>query len=262
MNKTALLVLTASLFATALPVAGHADQFVNGNFEDGTLSGWTQGGGSWSSGPYPTPTDYLPGGAAYSPGALKNSVVSQGFDPRTDNALRTVYAGNYSARVNDEVNDYSVSVISQRVNNYTDPIIAFAYAAVLQESHGPTDSDAFIVSLYDATTSTTIFSYNLNSATAPGVFTRSSSGWYYSDWLTQSIDVSGLQGDDFILSLLANDCPYGGHAGYAYLDGFGGIVPPPTGIPEPSTWAMIILGFGGVGFAGWRRSRKTALAAA
>jgi hypothetical protein len=27
-------------------------------------------------------------------------------------------------------------------------------------------------------------------------------------------------------------------------------------VPEPSTWAMIILGFGGVGFMAYRRSRK------
>ena len=28
------------------------------------------------------------------------------------------------------------------------------------------------------------------------------------------------------------------------------------GIPEPSTWAMMILGFAGVGFMAYRRSRK------
>jgi hypothetical protein len=264
MNRTALLVLTASLFTAAVPVAGHADQFVNGAFEDGTLNGWTQGGGSWSSGAYPTPADYLPGGVDYNTATMVNSVVTQGFDPRTDGNLRTVYAGNYSAKVNNELNDYSVSVISQRVDNYTDPIIAFAYAAVLQDSHGPTDSDAFIVSLEDVTTNETIFSYNLNSATAPGVFTQSSSDWYYSDWLTQSIDVSDRQGHDFILSLLANDCPYGGHAGYAYLDGFGGVIPPVTGgTPEASTWFMMIAGFGGMGFIAYRkRGTKTALSAA
>ena len=31
--------------------------------------------------------------------------------------------------------------------------------------------------------------------------------------------------------------------------------------PEPSTWAMMILGFAGVGFAGYRASRKAATAA-
>jgi hypothetical protein len=28
-------------------------------------------------------------------------------------------------------------------------------------------------------------------------------------------------------------------------------------VPEPSTWAMMLLGFVGLGFAGWRRARKT-----
>ncbi|HWY84382.1 MAG TPA: PEP-CTERM sorting domain-containing protein [Roseiarcus sp.] len=30
--------------------------------------------------------------------------------------------------------------------------------------------------------------------------------------------------------------------------------------PEPSTWAMMVLGFAGLGFAGWRRVRQTAVA--
>jgi CHASE1-domain containing sensor protein len=32
--------------------------------------------------------------------------------------------------------------------------------------------------------------------------------------------------------------------------------PVATGTPEPSTWAMMILGFVGVGFAGYRASRN------
>jgi PEP-CTERM motif len=35
-----------------------------------------------------------------------------------------------------------------------------------------------------------------------------------------------------------------------------------SGVPEPSTWAMMGLGFAGLGFMGWRGSRKTAAAAA
>jgi PEP-CTERM motif len=31
-----------------------------------------------------------------------------------------------------------------------------------------------------------------------------------------------------------------------------------SGVPEPSTWAMMGLGFAGLGFMGWRGSRKTA----
>jgi choice-of-anchor A domain-containing protein len=37
---------------------------------------------------------------------------------------------------------------------------------------------------------------------------------------------------------------------------------PTTAVPEPSTWAMLLAGFVGLGFLGWRRARKGAAAAA
>ncbi|MDO7842007.1 autotransporter outer membrane beta-barrel domain-containing protein [Sphingomonas immobilis] len=235
--KKLLISLATSVAAIAVANPAYSQTFVNGGFEDGTINGWTTGGGTWTGGPYPVASDYLPGGSRYDASQSVVVTTTPGFDAYTDNNLRTVYAGNYSAMVNNPVNNDSVSVISQRVNGYTDSQIAFAYAAVLQDSHGPTDSDAFIITLTDATTNEVLFTYNLNSATAAsGTFTQSNSGWYYTDWLTQSIDVSSRVGHDFILSLLANDCPYGGHAGYAYLDGFGGVIPIPGGTPPRAYW--------------------------
>jgi hypothetical protein len=35
----------------------------------------------------------------------------------------------------------------------------------------------------------------------------------------------------------------------SYVDGY--ILPP---VPEPATWAMLLIGFAGIGFAGWRRA--------
>jgi hypothetical protein len=35
-----------------------------------------------------------------------------------------------------------------------------------------------------------------------------------------------------------------------------------SSIPEPSTWAMMLLGFAGLGFAGYRASRKSVALAA
>jgi hypothetical protein len=181
-------------------------------------------------------------------------VVTDYLDPYTDNKLHSVLSPNkYAARINDYINDDTVSVISQSVKNYTDPYIYFAWAAVLQGSHGLTDSDNFTLLLRNDTTGKDLYnvSYSSASAAGTGLFTQSSWGWYYTQWQVQKLDVSGLQGDDFTLTLLGSDCPYGGHAGYVYLDGFGSTAPP---IPEPASLAL--MGTGIAFAANWLRRRR------
>jgi PEP-CTERM motif len=43
----------------------------------------------------------------------------------------------------------------------------------------------------------------------------------------------------------------GDHADSFTLD-VGGVIPPPA-VPEPSTWAMMLIGFAGLGYAAVRR---------
>ena len=65
----------------------------------------------------------------------------------------------------------------------------------------------------------------------------------------------------------------GGYRGELFVDGFDVGPTPSDGlialygpgtfvlsgvVPEPSTWAMMLMGFGGLGFAGYRASRRTA----
>jgi hypothetical protein len=38
--------------------------------------------------------------------------------------------------------------------------------------------------------------------------------------------------------------------------------PPPLNTPEPSTWAMMVLGFAGMGFVAYRKAKRTSLSAA
>ncbi len=172
----------------------------------------------------------------------------------------TVYNGNHSVRVNDANNDYSVSTISQSVTNYTNKKIFFQWNAVLQSSHGLTDSDYFSVTLRDDTTGVDIMSRSYSSAGAigsgaSGVTWTPFSDWFTSGWQLETIDLVTLAavGHDFTLSMLLSDCPYGGHAGYAYLDGFGGQIVPegPSNVPVPA--AAWLFGSGLIGLIGRRR---------
>lgn len=239
-----LRVLALASALSAVPAV--FGQFINGGFEDGNFNAWTRGSGYLSSGQLTdnlNPSDFFSGGMKYNAGADASGIVTAGLDANTDNHLNRVYSGNYSARVNDGSQDYSVSGIRQTVTNYTDSNIFFAWAAVLEDSHGPTDSDVFKLTLTDDTTNSVLYNVTYNSATAPiGLFTESSAGWFYTEWQVQNLDVSALSGHTFTLSLLASDCPYGGHAGYVYLDGFGSVLPPagpgPGAVPEPSTYGL------------------------
>jgi hypothetical protein len=253
-----LLLIAAALVAFA--GTAQASTFVNGGFETGDWTGWTTGSGLWKgSPPMPvSPSYYLPGGAGYDGGVVfnqKSAIVTPGNDPIVGSLLPTVYnssaTNQHAARVNNWDNMYHVSAISQTVTNYTDPHIYFAWAAVLQDSHGATDSDYFALTLKDETTGDILYNVSYSSATTPGYFHKYGY-WYYSDWQAQDLDVSARNGHDFTLSLLGSDCPYGGHGGYVYLDGFGATNPV---VPEPSTVALLGLGLAGIAVMG-KRMRK------
>jgi hypothetical protein len=246
-----LICILGILFLVAFSSPAFA-QFVNGGFDDGNFNGWTQGGGYWTSGAAPINP------ATYAGGPANNYIISGGTDPYT--GANMVYGGPFSMRANDDYNNYSVSTISQSVTNYSSNNIYFAWNAVLQGSHGLTDSDYFSLTLRDTTTGTDVVSRAYSSAGAIGAGTQGVTwtdynGIYSSNWVVENIDVQGLGllGHDFTLTALASDCPYSGHWGYVYLDGFGNVTPP-SSVPEPAT--LILLGLGLVGLAGTKKVLK------
>jgi hypothetical protein len=54
---------------------------------------------------------------------------------------------------------------------------------------------------------------------------------------------------------------YGTSGVYVTNDNFGDVTWSTSGVPEASTWAMMLIGFGGLGYAGYRRNKAVTLAA-
>lgn len=265
------LVGGAAIALGALAAAGSASAvgFINGGFETGDISGWTQGGGYRAgvnnAGLSPA---YFNGGGGFNDGGRGHIMNLGDVDPNVGaNIGSLVYSGNHSYRAEDTTYGGYATYIEQTVANYTDPDIYFAWKSVLLGAHGTLDAATMIISLTDNTTSSELIHREYNAAdNGSGVDARFSNyfgNFYTPDWQIEHLAIdSSLSGHSFTLSVLGSDCQPTGHWGYVYLDGFGAAPPPPgPGIPEPTAWALMITGFGMAGGVMRRRRAAAALAA-
>lgn len=253
--------LSLTGLAIAVSIAANvarAGSFANGGFEDGTANGWTTGqgfrGGTHNS--TLSPAQLLPGGSLYFGPATRSTIIKAGsIDPHIGAALgSTVFSGNFSYRAEDAVYGGNASAISQKVFNYSDPNIFFAWKAVLENGgHTQDESAEMVVTLVDDTTGAVLLRrvYNAgpNGGGVDARFASAGDFFYTPDWQIEKLNIdAALSGHDFTLALLAADCEPTAHAGYVYLDGFGAAALDPATVPEPPTLALLGIGAVGLGF--------------
>lgn len=213
----------ASLAALALAVGAApalADDVVNPGFETGDTTGWTASGGIWSSGTWPPPESEFSG-----PPTLLSMMTAGGFDAVT--GAPTVFEGNYAVRLNDQFGGNHITALSQTVNNYNGSHLYYAWNAVLEPSHGATDSPSFIIKVIDETTNQVVTNIAYSAFTAQNTTIFRQAGQFVTtDWLVEDIDT--VSGHNYRMVFVAVDCLYGGHGGYVYVDGFGNAIPIPN----------------------------------
>lgn len=247
------LTLAAS---TLLVSVAHADPFVNGGFETGNFSGWTVSNAAYR---YPIYNNALtPNWVFNNQGSsIHSQIISTGtIDPNVGAAFgSTVYAGNYSVRIEDTTWGGYASAITQTVTNYTEDSINFVWKAVLLGAHDVDDAATFKLVLTDLTAGIDLITREYNAASSgSGVdsrFSFSGGNYYTQDWQIETLNIGeSLKGHDFMLSLVAADCEPTGHWGYVYLDGFGSVAggggDDTNNVPEPTTLAILGLGLLGM----------------
>jgi autotransporter-associated beta strand protein len=217
-NRRSLSVLTnCFLLASGLMASSaHAADFVNGDFSQPLTTGWSQGGGIFTT---PLASPYIMDPSSYTSGTSTNLLItsSSANDPLVPVSM--TYNGRNSVRVNDSTNNQSISTISQTVVGYSGSTVNLAWSAVLQSaSHPAADTDGFTLKVFDNTTNTVVKLVSYNAVSAASLFTTSGS-YLYSGWRAESIAVTA--GDTITVSMLATDCDAGGHFGYVYLSSFG-----------------------------------------
>jgi hypothetical protein len=122
------------------------------------------------------------------------------------------------------------------------------------------DNDAYQLQYYNASTSSwdalytaPIVSVGFGLRTRPSVSDQSEEYILPSSVTTDAVRIYGGNSDDNFC--FDHSCGQGGYA-VGQVEVFGS-----PAVPEPATWAMMLLGFAGLGFVGYRQRQKIAGAA-
>ncbi|MDD5153066.1 MAG: PEP-CTERM sorting domain-containing protein [Desulfovibrionales bacterium] len=258
----------ALLVACSLLVSSSAHAlFTNGGFELGNYTGWTVTYGNvytnitsspdWSE---PNTWSRWYTGAPYPVAQIVTASMT--YPGQTIDV--NPYNGTYMAYINDIGGDYDATRLTQTATIAADDIGDTLYvnwgAMLVDPQHPQGEQPYFHIDVLKNGSVIDSFSADATDAASSGWAIAGSDGYsplYYKAG-QYTYNLSGFNVSDTItVDMFVTDCGYGGHGGYAFLDGIGTeYVPPPPGtvVPEPCT--MILFGTGIAGAAGFLRKRS------
>jgi len=248
----------ALLFASPFARAG----FVNGGFETGDFSGWTlEYAMNYSGVNVADPISSLTFSSAshgVAPIVVDKSVYSDSFVP----GLSSMFLGDKMARINDIDGWYHVTRLSQTgvidasdLKSGSSASLYVNWVSVLVDPSGhPKDQVPWfnIEVLKDGIVAYSVTHFSTDKGwTYAGQYGYEDTFWGAGQLVLNNL----LVGDSITVRMTAADCGWGGHGGYAYLDGIGtSKVPDPHGVPDAAS-TLGLLGLALAGLVSLRRRR-------
>lgn len=185
------------------------------DYDLGQMLGGTSGATNFSS------TNYASAGG-------RIFLTTPGTDPLTNNLLSTVAPGsNYSVRLEDQTFGANAAKLSRTFTvDPSSPWYKYKYAVVLEEPSNPhpeTEKPFFQVKMYVGGNEITCAAYKVisepNNPDFDFVKTRSTGDLNFKNWTEVVVPLDDYVGQNVTVEFIAADCAWGGHIGYAYLDG-------------------------------------------
>lgn len=190
----------------------------NADFEYGNFTNWSGYTGMCCGAGITTP-GIVPG--------RHTIITTSTLDPNTNNVVSTmptIGGGAYSVRLgNSNVGSEAEKLKRSFTVGPANQLFIYQYALVLEDpsGHPPNDKPKFEVKIYDQN-GTIINPYECGYYQVTAGPETDSWGQFsdirYKDWSTVGVDLSAYLGTVVTIEFMVQDCGWGGHFGYAYLD--------------------------------------------